>query len=275
MIGVGELKQQGLIHVVEDDVTFADSLSTRLLSFGFEVQTHRSPAAFVQSRQNAGTCCLLLSIEFPTANGLDFLELMPAVGIHLPVILMTQLRPGDTVAVIGVGGVGLNAISGARLAGASQIIAIDLNADKEALARRFGATHFINPAAGDPIAAVRKIANGGVDHAFEVIGLAPTSQQAVQMLRIGGGAYLIGLHRPGVEMAIQGLDVIVRQVKMQGVYMGSSNIKIDVPMYADLYLQGRLNLDDLISRTINIREINEAYEDLKRGAVARSVITSF
>lgn len=90
MIGVGELKQQGLIHVVEDDVTFADSLSTRLLSFGFEVQTHRSPAAFVQARQNAGACCLLLSIEFPTANGLDFLELMPAVGIHLPVILMTQ-----------------------------------------------------------------------------------------------------------------------------------------------------------------------------------------
>lgn len=191
------------------------------------------------------------------------------------VVNTAQMRPGDTVAVIGVGGVGLNAISGARLAGAAQIIAIDLNTEKEALARKFGATHFVNPAASDSIAAVRKIANGGVDHAFEVIGLAPTSQQALQMVRMGGGAYLIGLHRPGVEMAIQGLDVIVRQVKMQGVYMGSSNIKHDVPMYADLYLQGRLNLDDLISRTINIREINEAYEDLKRGAVARSVITSF
>ncbi|KAA0073963.1 Zn-dependent alcohol dehydrogenase [Tardiphaga sp. P9-11] len=185
------------------------------------------------------------------------------------------MRPGDRVVVIGVGGVGLNAISGAKLAGAEQIIAIDLQPEKEALALKFGATHFVNPSAGDAVATVRKLSGGGVDHAFEVIGLVPTSQQAVQMARVGGGAYLIGLHRPGMEMALQGLDVIVRQVKLQGVFMGSSNIKHDVPMYADLYLQGRFNLDDLISRTINISEINQAYEDLKRGAVARSVITSF
>ncbi|WP_202615489.1 hypothetical protein [Rhizobium deserti] len=95
------------------------------------------------------------------------------------------------------------------------------------------------------------------------------------MAKKGGSVYLIGLHRPGVETPIQGLDLVVRQVDVRGVYMGSSNIKNDVPMFADLYLQGRFNLDDLISRTINISQINEAYEDLKRGAVARSVITSF
>lgn len=191
------------------------------------------------------------------------------------VINTAQMRPGDSVAVIGVGGVGLNAIAGARLAGAEQIIAIDLAPEKEALALKFGATHFLKADAGDTVARVRELSAGGVNHAFEVIGLVPTSQQAVQMVRNGGGAYLIGLHRPGVEMAVQGLDLIVRQVSVRGVFMGSSNIRHDVPMYAELYLQGRFNLDDLISREINISEINEAYDDLKHGAVARSVITSF
>lgn len=191
------------------------------------------------------------------------------------VINTANLRPGDGVAIIGVGGVGLNAIAGARLAGAEKIIAIDLAPEKEELAIRFGATHFLKAGEGDIIATVRELSGGGVNHAFEVIGLVPTSQQAVQMVRNGGGAYLIGLHRPGVEMAVQALDLIVRQVELHGVFMGSSNIRHDVPMFAELYLQGRLNLDDLISREINISEINEAYEDLKHGAVARSVITSF
>ena len=185
------------------------------------------------------------------------------------------IRPGETVVVIGVGGVGLNVISGAKLAGASRVIAVDLQAEKEALAMKFGATHFVNSKTADAVAAVREITEGGVDHGFEVIGLVPTTQQAIQMARKGGSVYLIGLHRPGVETPVQGLDLVVRQVDVRGVYMGSSNIKNDVPMFADLYLQGRFNLDDLISRTINIREINDAYEDLKHGAVARSVITSF
>lgn len=191
------------------------------------------------------------------------------------VINTADLRVGDSVAIIGIGGVGLNAIAGAKLAGAELIIAIDVAPEKEEMAKKFGATHFVNGRDGDPVAKVHEISNGGVDHAFEVIGLVPTSQQAIQMVRSGGGAYLIGLHRPGVEMAIQGLDLVVRQVGVRGVFMGSSNIRHDVPMFADLYLQGRFNLDDLISREINISEINNAYEDLKHGAVARSVITSF
>ena len=191
------------------------------------------------------------------------------------VINTADVRPGDTVTIIGVGGVGLNAIAGARLAGAERIIAVDLAAEKEELALRFGATDFVAAGAGDPVEAVRSLIPGGVDHAFEVIGLVPTSKQAIAMVRNGGGAYLIGLHRPGVEMAVQGLDLVVRQVGLRGVYMGSSNIRHDVPMFADLYLQGRFNLDDLISREIHISQINEAYDDLKHGAVARSVITSF
>ncbi len=186
-----------------------------------------------------------------------------------------EIRPGETVVVVGVGGVGLNVIAGARLAGASRIIAVDLQPEKEALALKFGATHFVNAKATDSVEAVQDISHGGVDHAFEVIGLVPTSQQALKMVRKGGTVYLIGLHRPGVEMAVYGLDFVTRQIDLRGVYMGSTNIKNDIPMFADLYLQGRFNLDDLISRTINISQINEAYDDLRHGAVARSVITSF
>jgi len=186
-----------------------------------------------------------------------------------------NLKTGDTVVVIGVGGVGLNAIAGARLAGASHIIAIDNQPAKEQLARKFGATDFVNSGERDAVAAVKEILPRGADHAFEVIGLPVTTELAVQLVRPGGSAYLVGLHRPGQTFPVAGLDVIVRQVEVKGVFMGSSNIKHDIPMYADLYLQGRFNLDDLISREVNISEINEAYEDLKHGAIARSVITSF
>ena len=145
-----------------------------------------------------------------------------------------DVKPGDTVAVLGVGGVGLNVISGARLAGA------------------------------------------GVQHAFEVIGLKPTSEQSIKMARKGGAAYMIGIHKPGSSIAVDALgDLIDRQVTVKGVYMGSSNIKHDIPMYAELYLQGRFNLDDLISREISLAEINGAYDELKKGVIARSVITSF
>lgn len=186
------------------------------------------------------------------------------------------VKPGDTVAVIGVGGVGLNVISGAKLAGAERIIAIDTQPLKESLARQFGATDFVLATDGDPVETVRALTNGGVDHAFEVIGLKSTTEQSIKMLRKGGGAYLIGMHKPNSPINVDALmDLLVNQVSIQGVYMGSTNIKRDIPMYASLYLQGRFNLDDLISREISINEINDAYQELKRGVVARSVITRF
>jgi len=192
------------------------------------------------------------------------------------VLNTADVRSGETVAVIGIGGVGLNAISGAKLAGALRIIAIDLQPRKEDLARKFGATDFINAGAADPVEAVINLCGGGVDHAFEVIGLKVTSEQAIKMVRKGGTAYMIGVHKPGSKIEVDAMaDFITRQITVKGVFMGSSNIKRDIPMFAKLYLQGRLNLDDLISREINISEINEAYETLKKGAIARSVITSF
>ena len=186
------------------------------------------------------------------------------------------VRPGDSVAVIGAGGVGLNVISGARLAGASRIVAVDLQPAKLELARKFGATDCVDAGQGDPVEAVRELTGGGVKHAFEVIGLKSTSEQALQMTRVGGGAYLIGLQVPGNKIEVEVMtDMIFGQRKVQGVMMGSTNIKHDIPMYAGFYLQGRLNLDDLIAQEINIGQINDAYQELKGGAIARSVITSF
>ena len=192
------------------------------------------------------------------------------------VLNTAKVRPGESVAVIGIGGVGLNVISGAILASAGRIIAIDNQPRKETLARKFGATDFINPNDGDPIAAVKALIPGGVDHAFEVIGLKSTAELSIKILRTGGTAYMIGAHKPGsaIDLNVQD-DLVGLQKSVRGVYMGSSNFKHDVPMYANMYLQGRLNLDDLLSREIDISEINDAYEELKNGKIARSVITSF
>lgn len=192
------------------------------------------------------------------------------------VINSAKAQPGDNVAIIGVGGVGLNAISGAKLAGANKIIAIDVQPKKKELAYRFGATDFVDAKANDMVEQVRQICPGGVDHVFEMVGIKSASEQASKMVRVGGGVYLVGIHPPEASINLNVLaDLIRGQTMIRGVYMGSTNIKNDIPMYADLYLQKRFNLDDLVSREINISQINDAYEEMKGGTIARSVITSF
>ncbi|NQD91932.1 Zn-dependent alcohol dehydrogenase [Pseudomonas sp. CrR25] len=192
------------------------------------------------------------------------------------VINTAGVRPGDTVAVIGVGGVGLNAIAAAKLAGATRIIAIDLQPSKLELAKQFGATDVVDSSKEEPVAKVIELTGGGVDHAFEVVGLQITSEQAVRMTRVGGDAYLIGVHKPGSQIELKVTEELIGpQRRLQGVFMGSSNIKHDIPMYAQMYLQGKLNLDDLVSKQINLSQINEAYAELQGGMIARSVITSF
>jgi S-(hydroxymethyl)glutathione dehydrogenase / alcohol dehydrogenase len=187
-----------------------------------------------------------------------------------------RVRPGDTVAVIGCGGVGLNVIQGAALAGAQRIIAIDLHTSKLELARRFGATDVVNASELDPVQSVLESTRGGVTHAFEVIGLKSTAENAIAMLEIGGTAYLIGVHRPGATLEITPFgDLMGKQKGVRGVAMGSANIKVDIPMFAELYLQDRFKLDELISQRISLDGIDQGYQLLRAGAVARSVITSF
>ncbi|TQC41888.1 alcohol dehydrogenase [Rhodococcus sp. WS4] len=187
-----------------------------------------------------------------------------------------RVRPGNSVVVIGLGGVGLNVISGAKLAGAGQIVAVDANPQKEALARSFGATHFVNALAGDPVSLIMELTSGGADHVFEAVGLDETISLSLKSASVGGAVYLMGVREPGNLMGIDVFtDLIRKQVSIEGVYMGASDPAHDIPMYASLYLQGRFNLDDLISKTGHISEINEMYSELNSGNIARAVITSF
>ncbi|KAB1950084.1 zinc-binding dehydrogenase [Brevibacterium linens] len=186
-----------------------------------------------------------------------------------------HVRPGETVAVIGTGGIGLNAISGARLCGAKNVIAIDILDSKLEAAKKFGATDVINSASTDPVEAVQEL-TGGVDHAFEAIGLDVTQRQVQDMTRPGGTAYLIGIAPPGSTTPFDSsLGDLFAQKRLHAVLMGSSNVKRDIALYADLYVQGRFELDHLVTQEISINEINEGYEQLLKGEVIRSVITSF
>jgi len=136
-----------------------------------------------------------------------------------------------------------------------------------------GATDVIKGADTDAVAAVQKRTGGGVTEALEVIGLKPTTEQAVAMLEIGGTAYLIGVHKPGSTIDVTPFgDLMGKQKGIRGVAMGSSNIQLDIPMYAELYLQGRFKLDELVSAHITLDQIEQGYEQLRGGAVARNVI---
>ncbi len=184
-----------------------------------------------------------------------------------------RVRPGETVVVVGCGGIGLNVIQGAAMAGAGRIIAVDLQPSKLELAERFGATDVVNGNDGDAVEAVKALTGGrGVDHAFEAIGLKATAQQALDMISTGGGAYLIGILPAGVDVEIAGSSFALTGKKLQGVRMGSSNIAADFPQMVDLYQQGRLLLDELIAERITLDEVNEGYEKMRGGAQARSVI---
>lgn len=211
-------------------------------------------------------------VPFPIASLLGC-GVITGVGA---VVNSARVKLGETVVVIGVGGVGLNVISGAHMVGAARIVAIDMQPTKAQLAMKFGATDFIDASREDAVEALLALVPGGVDHAFEVVGLQGTLKQAIKMTRKGGGMYVIGLPKPGTTIDVEvHADLIRRQIMIKGVYMGATNIKRDIPMYAQMYRQGRMRLDDLISREISLHEINTAYDELRAGKIARSIVTSF
>jgi S-(hydroxymethyl)glutathione dehydrogenase/alcohol dehydrogenase len=184
-----------------------------------------------------------------------------------------RVEPGSTVAVIGAGGVGLNVIQGAALAGAGRIIVVDTRAAALELARQFGATDTVDandPATGDPARAVRKMTGGGVDYAFEVVGLPATIAQAWDCLGPGGRAVVVGLTQPKDNVTLRA-DFLSEKALL-GCYFGSSVPRVDVPRALDLYQRGRLKIDELTTRRYALDEINEALEALRLGTGGRGVI---
>lgn len=183
-----------------------------------------------------------------------------------------KIPVGSTVAVVGAGGVGLNIIQGAVLAGASRIIAVDLLENKLAAAREFGATDVVDASSGDAVSQVMQMTGGGVDFAFEAIGLAKTAEQCFNMVKRGGKAVVVGMIPVTAMVSVPGVGFLMEK-GIVGSFYGSTRQTHDMPWLMELYRQKRLKIDELITRRYKLGEINEAYAALKNGEVNRSVIT--
>jgi S-(hydroxymethyl)glutathione dehydrogenase/alcohol dehydrogenase len=183
-----------------------------------------------------------------------------------------DIKAGASVAIVGCGGVGLSALQGARIRGAGRIIAVDAQPWKFDLAQKLGATDCIDASDGDPVAAVQELTGGGADFVFECIGLVPTVQQSVAMTGRGGTTVLVGVVPVTELVPISAADLTLQEKNITGSYMGSNRFRFDMPHYVDFYLDGRLHLDEMISSRIKLEEVNEAFDLLRRGEVARQVI---
>jgi S-(hydroxymethyl)glutathione dehydrogenase/alcohol dehydrogenase len=182
------------------------------------------------------------------------------------------LEVGQTVAVYGCGGVGLSIIQGARIGGARQIIAVDQFDSKLEMAKRVGATHAVNSKNDDPVTAIRALTGGaGVDHSFEAVGNTTLVRQAIESLAIRGTATIVGVLPPDAKIEFPWM-AIRPECRVQTSRMGSNRFRIDIPRYLEFYRQGRLLLDEMVTRTGRLGDVNEAFRAMKAGEVARTVL---
>lgn len=244
--------------------------------------TSRLSREGVEIRHFLGVSCFAEQVVCPERAALKIPDDVPlpiaavagcAVMTGVGAVINTaRVEPGSTVLVIGAGGVGLCAVMGAVLAGAARIVAADVNPLKLELATSFGATDAIDASSEDVVEAARELTGGGVDYAFEVIGLADTVTQAVRSLRAGGTAVAIGVAPAGAAAQVS-LGELVRDEKtLKGSIYGSTRPHADFPRLFELYRRGRLPLDRLLTREWPLAQINEAYDAMIAGTVARSVV---
>jgi S-(hydroxymethyl)glutathione dehydrogenase/alcohol dehydrogenase len=187
--------------------------------------------------------------------------------------LYTARVPGGAIcAVVGCGGIGLNVIQGCGIAGAAQIIAVDVVPGKLEMARGFGATHTIDARTTDPVKAVQELTGGlGAEYAFEAIGNIDCARQVFDMVRPGGTAVVVGMMPMGSEIRIPG-PAFLAEKKLIGSMYGSARFRDHMPRLVDLFMQGRLNLSGLVSQRMGLGDVNRAFELMKSGSVARSVL---
>lgn len=248
--------------------------TTRAVSQGEELRQMAYSGTFAELTVIPAISAVKIPDDFPLLlAALLGCGVLTGVGAALNT---ADIVPGGTVAVVGCGGVGLNVIQGARIAGAGEIIAIDMHAGKLELARQFGATQTVDVSGPetDPVRVVRGLTEGrGADVAFEVIGLAPTIEQVVKMTRRGGQAVLVGVPARDVLLNIEVFaDLLLQERAIKPCWYGSSDPQRDIPMMIERYRDGTLMLDELVSRTIDLADVNDAFEAMQRGEVARSVI---
>ncbi|MDI5963705.1 S-(hydroxymethyl)mycothiol dehydrogenase [Streptomyces sp. SL13] len=218
----------------------------------------------------AGQCTKVDPAASPAAAGLLGCGVMAGLGAA---VNTGNVSRGDTVAVIGCGGVGNAAVMGSRLAGASRIIAVDIDDAKLATAQRLGATHTVNSRSGDPVEAIRELTGGfGADVVIEAVGHPETYRQAFYARDLAGTVVLVGVPTPQMQLELPLLDVFGRGGSLKSSWYGDCLPSRDFPVLVDLYLQGRLDLDAFVSETIALDQVEEAFTKMQKGEVLRSVV---
>lgn len=212
----------------------------------------------------------------PAPAGLGFPQ-MALIGCSVTTgvgaaVFNAGVAPGDSVAVIGCGGVGINVIQGARLAGATTIVAVDVKDSALAFARKFGATHTVNARTEAAVERVQAITGGGAQFAFEAYGGGATTRMAVDMLRKRGTAVIVGIAPVGDAVMLEPMVITRMEKTIRGCYYGSARPRQDMPRIVDWHARGLLDIDGLVTRRYGLADINRAYDDLESDAVGRGVI---
>ena len=191
------------------------------------------------------------------------------------VINTAKVEPGSNVVVFGLGGIGLNVVQGARLVGADMIIGVDLNPERKSLGEKFGVTHFVNPSEvdGDLVAHLVDLTRGGADYSFECIGNVEVMRQALECCHKGWGeSIIIGVAPAGAEIATRPFQLVTGRV-WRGTASGGARGRTEVPRIVDWYMDGKINIDDLITHTMPLEDINSAFDLMHEGKSIRSVVT--
>jgi alcohol dehydrogenase len=245
--------------------------ATRFTGKAGALKHHMGVAGFSRHTVAAQESLIRVPDDFPLDKAALFgCAVLTGVGA---VLNTAKVEAGQSVAVLGLGGVGLNAVMGAVVAGATPIVAVDLLPSKLALARELGATHAVPAGEGDPAAAIRELTGGGVDVALECAGAPQALTLAFAVTRRGGKTVAVGLPHAERTAAVPHSQLVGEERALLGSYMGSSVPPRDVPRFMDLHRAGRLPVDRLISRAISLEEINEAFDRLARGEAIRQVLT--
>jgi len=251
------------------DVKLPPGAARRLSLAGKQLNTFANLSSYAEQMLVHENAVVKIRDDFP----LDRAALIGCAVItgYGAVVNTAKVTAGESVAIIGCGGVGMAAVNGAAIAGAGRIIAVDTNPVKLQLAAKLGATDLIDPKQGDPVQRVRDLTKGGVQHAIECLGTKGTAEQSFQMLAAGGTATIVGMVPYGQKIELHGADFL-RERKIQGSSMGSNRFRVDMPRLIDFYLQRKLHLDDWISDRIPLAAINEGFANMKAAKVVRSVI---
>lgn len=243
----------------------------RRLAFRAEpVNHHLGVSAFAEHAVVARESCVKIDPDLPLELAALFgCAVLTGVGA---VVNTAKVEPGQSVAVVGLGGVGLSAVLGANLAGARQIVAVDLSDDKLAFAAKLGATDTVNAAAPDAAGQIRRISGGGVEVAFDMAGAVAALELAYAATARGGTTVTAGLPRPDSRLSLAPVMMVAEERTLKGSYIGSAIPLRDVPRYIALFRAGRLPVDKLLTHRLKLNDINEGFDRLREGVGVRQVV---